>query len=289
MAQPAIDLNSWSAPHVERIALDLIDPNPQQPRKHFDQSRLDELAASIAQVGLLQPVTVTRAGGRYTLVMGESRVRASRQAGLRHIDAVIRDVAQDAFLLEAVVENTARENLNPMDEALAYVRLKDELGLTQEQIAAHVGKSRGHVSNLMRLVNLPPIAVRMLRHREISLGHAKVLLEVPDPVRLAEFAQRIPVEELSVRALEKIVGEYLQREQDRQRAQRLGHVLGQAPTGHNRPGPATPTRRGEVEDKLAQHFDTAAVVKVGKNRGSITLKFSGEQDLDRLLKILLGP
>ena len=192
--------------YFEEVAIDSIAPNPRQPRLTFDEEALEELAASIAEVGLLQPVVVRKLGpGRYELVMGERRMRASQRAGLEYIPAIVRETSDNDMLRDALIENLHRAQLDPLEEAAAYKQLLDDFGATHEQLAQRIGRSRPHISNTLRLLNLPPAVQKRIAAGVISAGHARALLGLDSPLAQERLAQRIVAEGLSVRTVEEIV------------------------------------------------------------------------------------
>jgi ParB family chromosome partitioning protein len=192
--------------YFEEVAIDSIAPNPRQPRVTFDEEALEELAASIAEVGLLQPVVVRKLGpGRYELVMGERRMRASQRAGLEYIPAIVRETSDNDMLRDALIENLHRAQLDPLEEAAAYKQLLDDFGATHEQLAQRIGRSRPHISNTLRLLNLPPVVQKRIAAGVISAGHARALLGLDSPLAQERLAQRIVSEGLSVRTVEEIV------------------------------------------------------------------------------------
>src|SRR5262250_2441047 len=192
--------------YFEEVAIGAITPNPRQPRHSFDEDALDELAASIQEVGLLQPVVVRRVmPGRYELIMGERRWRACQRAGLEHVPAIVRGTPDDELLREALMENLHREQLNPLDEAAAYQQLLDDFSVTHDELARKVGKSRPHISNTIRLLQLPPDVQRRVAAGVLSAGHARALLALADPQEQDRLAHRIVAEGLSVREVEEIV------------------------------------------------------------------------------------
>ncbi len=192
------------AGRVAEIDVESVRPNPYQPRKDFDETALDELAASVAQLGIIQPLTVRALGdGRYELISGERRLRASRRAGLKRIPAYIREADTEAMLEMAIVENVQREDLNPVEIALGYQRLMEEVGLTQEQVADKVGKSRSTVANILRLLKLPPRVLASLREGTLSSGHARTLVGIEDDDELLALHRQTLDEGLSVREVER--------------------------------------------------------------------------------------
>jgi ParB family chromosome partitioning protein len=192
--------------HYKEIAVSAVAPNPRQPRRAFDEEALDELAESIRQVGLLQPVVVRAAGpGRYELIMGERRWRAAQRAGLTEIGAIVKQTQDDDLLRDALIENLHRQQLDPLEEAAAYQQLLDDFGATHEELARKIGRSRPHISNTLRLLNLPPAVQKRVAAGVLSAGHARALLGVENPEAQERLAGRIVAEGLSVRAVEEIV------------------------------------------------------------------------------------
>src|SRR6266513_1840939 len=192
--------------YLEEVAIGAITPNPRQPRQSFDEDSLEELAASIREVGLLQPVVVRKVmPGRFELVMGERRWRACQRAGLEHVPAIVRGTPDDELLREALMENLHREQLNPLEEAAAYQQLLDDFAATHDELARKVGRSRPHISNTIRLLQLPGPVQRRVAAGVLSAGHARALLGVEEPEAQEELATRIVAEGLSVRATEELV------------------------------------------------------------------------------------
>ena len=200
------------APHAvpgayfEEVAIAAVTPNPRQPRQAFDDGALDELAASVREVGLLQPVVVRKVmPGHYELIMGERRWRACQRAGLERVPAIVREAPDDDLLRDALIENLHREQLNPLEEAAAYQQLLDDFGATHEELAGKIGRSRPHISNTLRLLSLPPAVQRRVAAGVLSAGHARALLGLEDRQAQEHLAHRIVAEGLSVRAVEEIV------------------------------------------------------------------------------------
>jgi len=256
--------------YFEEIPIGSITPNPRQPRQTFDEEALAELAASILEVGLLQPIVVRRvAAGQRELVMGERRWRASQQAGVGRIPAIVRVTTDDEMLREALMENLHREQLNPLEEAAAYQQLLDDFGATHDELARKVGRSRPHISNTLRLLNLSPTVQRRVAAGVLSAGHARALLSLEDPAAQDHLAHRIVAEGLSVRAVEEIVA--------------LG---GQAPAKQRRAptrAPQAPALK-DLAERLSDVFDTRVKVEVGKReKGKIVVEFASMEDLDRIV------
>jgi len=256
------------AAFLRQVPVDAIEPNPRQPRSSFDDDALAELTASVRAVGLLQPVVVReRAAGRYQLVMGERRWRASRAAGLAEIPAIVRSTPDDALLRDAVLENLHRQQLNPLEEAAAYRQLLDDFGATHDELAARLGRSRSQVTNTIRLLNLPLTVQRRVAAGVLSAGHARALLGLDDSEAQERLAARSVAEGLSVRSVEEAV-----RAGDpgpRQRAPRR---------------PSTPSSElAAVAAGLSEHLDTRVVVDLGRTKGRIVIEFGSLEDLRRIL------
>lgn len=254
------------------IPIERIERNPRQPRTVFDGDALKELADSITEVGLLQPIVV-RAMGKdsYELIMGERRWRASKLAGLKEIPAIVRSTQEDKLLLDALIENLQREQLNPLEEAAAYRQLLDDFGATHEQLAVRVGRSRTHVTNTLRLLKLPPRVQLRVSAGTITAGHARALLALDDPAAQERLADRIVAELLSVRAVEEIVA--------------VGDVKA-APA----PAPKVPRAKPDEEpalrhlaDRLSDRFETRVKVDFGRRKGRIVVEFATIDDLERII------
>jgi len=261
---------------VVDLNLDRIRLNPNQPRKSFDDHKLDELAESIRQNGILQPVLVRPVDGEsFELVAGERRFRAAVQAGLRSIPAVSR-VLNDRETLElALVENLQREDISPLECAEAYRRLLDEFGLTQDQVAERVGKSRSAVANTLRLLNLPLPIMESLERDEITEGHARALLSITDPDLQLDAWERIVKQGLSVREAER-----LSRVSGPSRMSKTGGVSRE--TRHRRPDP----NLADVEEKLRRYLGTKVSISRRGDKGSIDIEFYDDEDLMRIIDLL---
>jgi len=263
------ELPSPDGTYFEEIAIGAITPNPRQPRQNFDEVTLEELASSIQEVGLLQPVVVRRVmPGRYELIMGERRWRACQQAGLEHIPAIVRGTPDDELLREALMENLHREQLNPLEEAAAYQQLLDDFGATHDELARKVGRSRPHISNTIRLLQLPPAVQRRVAAGVLSAGHARALLAVTDPHEQERLAHRIVAEGLSVRAVEEIVA--------------LGGDQQAKPRRAAEKQPVAPALT-ELANRLSDAFDTRVKVELGRSRGKIVVEFASMEDLERIV------
>ena len=259
------------------IELAQIVPNPKQPRTDFDEEAVHELAASIRAVGVLQPVVVRRAGDEYQLVVGERRVRAARLAGLERIPAIVRDTDDGTMLRDALVENVHRQDLNPLEEAAAYRALLEDGGLTHEEVAAQVGKSRAAVTNALRLLTVAPGVQGRLRTGSISAAHARAIAAIEDHRAQERLAARIVAEGLSVRATEGIVagmagaGAALTTRAAKSRG---------ASAGARAPGIL------EVEKRLGDMLETRVRIDLSGKRGRIEIEFADMEDLDRIWRAL---
>ena len=258
----------------EEIPVASVRPNPKQPRTVFDSDALDELAASIEEFGLLQPIVVRPlARGEYELVMGERRLRASQQAGLSTIPAIIRRTEDHDLLRDALLENLHRAQLNPLEEAAAYQQLLEDFGCTQEELARRIKRSRPQISNTIRLLQLPTAVQRRVAAGVISAGHARALLALETTADMERIANRIVAENLSVRAVEELVA--------------VGEPGTQRHPRTHRPKQATPEAL-ELQDALTDALDTRVTVTSSGRRGKIVIEFAGLEDLNRLKDILLS-
>ena len=258
------------------IPLDAITPNPLQPRTSFDEEALAELVVSIREVGLLQPVVVRETGpGRYELVMGERRWRASQQAGTGTIPAIVRETNDDDMLRDALLENLHRQQLNPLEEAAAYAQLLEEFGATHEELAARIGRSRPQISNTLRLLQLPAPVQRRVAAGVLSAGHARAILGLPTPEAQEAMATRVVAEGLSVRGVEEAV--------------QLANAE-PAADGGTAPRPRArrpvPTKLAEVADRLSDRFETRVKVDLGRSRGKVTIEFATVDDLERIVAVI---
>jgi ParB family transcriptional regulator, chromosome partitioning protein len=270
-------------PILTEIAVAEISPNPNQPRIHFDEESLGELADSIAQLGLLQPVLVRRVPDGYQLIAGERRWRAARRAGLTTVPAVVR-VSDDVNAVEeALVENLHREDLTALEEAAAYLQLIEEFELTHDQVAHRIGKSRSSVTNTLRLLGLPPEVQRLLADGKLSAGHAKALLGTPDRALQERLATLAVAEGWSVRTMEEVVRtggvqpEEASPSDDSPPPSPRG-LTGGAPARLRPPGLL------ELEELLAAHLDTRVGVQMGSKRGKMTVEFADLEDLERIYR-----
>jgi ParB family transcriptional regulator, chromosome partitioning protein len=283
------------------VPISHIKPNAFQPRNHFDEESMSSLAASIREVGLLQPVLVREVDGEeesYELIAGERRWRAARRAGLQTIPVLVQPDTGDVTSLEqALVENLHREDLNVLEEAAAYQQLIDEFGLTHEQVAKRMGKGRATVTNTLRLLQLPAGAQRALAERTISAGHARALLGTPDRTLQEKLVEQITSEGLTVRAVEEIVrGVAPVREVPSQAspAPEESVELGGTTVGTTTPGTHRPPRKlpepgvVELEDLLSTYLNTRVKVDIQNRRGRLVVEFATLEDLERIYRAMVG-
>jgi len=262
-----------------------VSPNPNQPRRHFDEESLTELSASISEMGVLQPILVRPAdGGTFELIAGERRWRAAQRAGLATIPAIVRLTDDASSVEQALVENLHREDLTALEEAAAYQQLLDEFGLTHDQVATRVGKSRSAITNSLRLLGLPPAVQHLLADGQLSAGHARALLGTPDRARQEQLAREAAVGGWSVRMVEDAVRS--------ESAPEIDPVP-------NTPEPTTVDGAGltpstrlrppgllELEHLLAEHLDTRVSVQMTAKRGRVTIEFADLEDLERIYRVM---
>ena len=279
-AGPVIDLDAPPAAQEARadaegtvvgrlslIPVARIAPNGRQPRQDFDEEALEELAASIREVGLLQPIVVRSVGGEdYELIMGERRWRAAQLAELTEIPAIVRETSDDAMLRDALLENLHREQLHALEEAAAYTQLLNDFGCTHDELAGRVGRSRSHITNTIRLLSLPPTVQRRVAAGVLTAGHARALLGFPTESQQEQIAARIVAEGLSVRAVEELAALAEPEKPARRRSPRL------APPGLE-----------DVASRLSERFETRVKVEMGRSKGRITVEFASFDDLERIV------
>lgn len=263
---------------LREVAVANIRPNPHQPRHHFDEESLSALAASIRELGVLQPPLVRALGdGAYELIAGERRWRAAKRAGLTTIPVLVREADDLSSLEQAVVENLHRQDLNPLEEAAAYTQLIEDFSLTHDQLATRVGKSRAAITNTLRLFQLPPSIQRLVAEGQLSAGHARTLLGTPDRAFQESLAKRVVTEGLSVRATEEAV-----------RA-RTGSLEGGGPReGRGAPGLRQPGMH-ELEELLSEHLETRVRVEEGAKKGRVVIEFADLDDLERIYRAMTEP
>jgi len=269
-SEPIAD-GSWFA----ELPVNQITPNPDQPRHTFDDEALDELAASVGEVGLLQPIVVRATGpAKYEIVMGERRWRASQRAGRETIPAIVRATDNGDMLRDALLENLHRVQLNPLEEAAAYQQMIDDFGLTQEELGDRVKKSRPHVSNTIRLLRLPAGVQRRVAAGVLSAGHARALLALEDSAAQEQLAARIVAEGLSVRATEEAVT------LAQTRPDKVKRTI--------QPAEPQDEQQAAAEAVLTELLDTRVHVRGGKTHGTITIDYADSDDLARLVTTMTG-
>jgi ParB family chromosome partitioning protein len=255
------------------VPISSIFPNPRQPRTVFDEDALNELIASIKEIGILQPPVVRRVSeGRYELIMGERRLRAAKAAGLTTIPVIIRQTPDNELLREALIENIHRSQLNPLEEAAAYAGLLTDFGCTHDELATKLGRSRPLITNMLRLLNLPPTVQRKVAAGVISAGHARALLGLSDEKEIEKLANRIVAEGLSVRATEEIVAIAGPAKKSGKKKVKVG-ISGTALAS---------------AELLSDYLDTRVSIEQGKGKGKITIEFSGNEDLQRIVDLIEG-
>jgi ParB family chromosome partitioning protein len=257
----------------DEVDIDLIKPNPRQPRKHFDQEALNELIASIREIGILQPPVVRRtSNGVFELIMGERRYRAAKAAGLKTIPVIIRQTADNDLLREALIENIHRSQLNALEEAAAYSQLLNDFSCTHEELAQKLGRSRPLISNTIRLMNLPTSVQSKVASGEISAGHARALLGLSDAQMIESLAKRIISEGLSVRAVEELISQ----KSPKNTKKKIKTVT------------SSVVEFNEISDRIGDALDTRVSIQGSIKKGTIVIEFAGAEDLKRISKTIEG-
>lgn len=260
---------------LRMVGIDEIRANPQQPRQHFDEEALAALAASIAEVGVLQPILLRPASsGGYVLIAGERRWRAAQRAGLTALPALVREADNAGALAQAIVENVQREQLNPLEEAAAYNQLIEDFALTHDDVARRIGKSRATVTNMLRLLQLPASIQRFVRDGTLRMGHARALLGTPDRAFQEQLARRVIAEELSVRAVEDAIRE-------RSGSDDPETIAAKRPSARLRPPGLL-----ELEELLSDYLDTRVSVSMNDRRGKVSIEFATLEDLERIYRVM---
>ncbi|WP_315104356.1 ParB/RepB/Spo0J family partition protein [uncultured Microbacterium sp.] len=269
-AAPETELEAVPGIHLIQVDPQAIVPNPRQPRTHFNPEDLAELVHSVREFGVLQPVVVRKnSDGEYELIMGERRTRAAREAGLEAIPAIVRDTADEDLLRDALLENLHRSELNPLEEASAYQQLLDDFGITQEELATRIGRSRPQISNTIRLLKLPVPVQQRVAAGVLTAGHARAILSVDSPEAMQRLADKVVNEDLSVRATEE--------------------AAKSQPSAGRTPKPTPGARRAyldEVAGKLGDRLNTRVRISLGARKGQVTIDFASIQDLNRILEEL---
>lgn len=281
---------------LREVPIGSIKPNPRQPRVNFDDDTMASLAASIKELGVLQPVLVRQIGSEaaddFELIAGERRWRAARRAGLQSIPVLVQTADETASLEQALVENLHRQDLNVLEEASAYQQLIEEFGYTHDHVAKRVGKSRAAVSNILRLLQLPSAVQRLLADGQITPGHARALLGTPDRAYQEALAKAVVADGLTVRAVEDLVREHT--EAGERAAEGEGSDSDQStPVNGNHPPIATVRRLPppgilELEELLSGHLNTRVKVDLTSKRGKVIVEFATLEDLERIYKLMIG-
>ncbi|ARK32919.1 ParB/RepB/Spo0J family partition protein [Halalkalibacter krulwichiae] len=255
---------------VEQVAINELRPNPYQPRKTFTEEAISELAESIEEHGILQPIIARRSIKGYEIVVGERRFRAAQLAGLKEVPVVIKELDEQKMMELALIENIQREDLNPIEEAIAYQKLMDHLSVTQEQLAERVGKSRPHIANHLRLLNLPEVVQQFISDGNLSMGHGRALLGLKNKEKLAVLIEKIIKEKLSVREVEELVNQLNDRvsRETKRKKNALSPFL------------------KERQDVLRTRLGTSVSIKPGKKKGKIEIDYFSEDDLERIVQLL---
>lgn len=254
-----------------QVPVDHVKPNPSQPRRRFDDTAIDELAASIAAVGVLQPVVVSPDEGEYVLIAGERRWRAAKKAGLATIPAVVRGFSPESNLVEALVENLQRQDLSPLEEAHAFRQLMEDFGMSQEQVAIRVGKSRPAVSNTIRLLQLPGPIQTLVDSGKLSAGHARALIGLEDARYAQYLADRAVAESWSVRQMEEAVK--ARREME-------------SPDKPNSVRQIRPVQIIELERRLSEHLGARVKISYRNEKGKLEIRFASVEELERIYRIM---
>lgn len=276
---PSTDTSEVEAKDVVTVSINKIIPNPHQPRSNFNQEGLEELAASIKEHGVVQPIAVRVADKKFELIVGERRWRAAKIAGLEEIPAVILTLDDRQMAEVALIENIQREDLNPMEEAYAFHRLVTDFNLTQEELAQRVGKSRSFIANMIRLIKLPPLVQEMVRVNKLSAGHARCILSIDSPQDQSKLIDEILDKQLSVRQTENIVKSFMKNKEEknnqtvkRREKLKLSPIL------------------MEIEEQMRQRLGTKVSIKPlegKKDKGKIEINYYSDDDLERIREILI--
>jgi ParB family transcriptional regulator, chromosome partitioning protein len=255
---------------VQEVSVKELRPNPYQPRKVFDQKAIDELKESIQEHGILQPILARKSIKGYEIILGERRFRAASEAGLKTVPVIVKDYSEEKMMEVALIENLQREDLNPVEEAQAYQKLIDHLKLTQEELASRVGKSRPHIANHIRLLQLPKPVLDLLSNGMITMGHGRALLGLKKKSKMQQVVQRITEDGLNVRQLEKLI-------QD---------INMNVSRGTKKKTAQTNVFFKEKESSLRDRFGTSVSIKKSKRKGKIEIEFFSQDDLERILDLL---
>lgn len=253
---------------IEEIQVTECRSNPYQPRKTFDPDTIEELKKSILEYGIIQPLIVRKSIKGYEIVVGERRYRAAKEAGLKSVPAIVKDLSDEKMMELALLENLQREDLSPIEEAYAYSNLMNELHITQEELSQRLGKSRSHIANMTRLLSLPERVITMIDDGELSMGHGRALLGLNDKDKIPAVAQKIKKEKLNVRQVEKLIAD-----------------LNEKPI-KKKEKPKKDIFLQERESQLREYLGTAVTIHRGKRKGKIEIEFYNDDDLERIMEVL---
>ncbi|WP_173918110.1 ParB/RepB/Spo0J family partition protein [Halobacillus sp. Marseille-Q1614] len=260
------DLNAKDDEQLEEVKVRECRPNPYQPRKYFTEEALEELANSIKEHGILQPLIVRKSIKGYELIAGERRYRAAKQAGLETVPVIVREMTDNQMMEVALLENLQRENLTPVEEAQAYQNLMVKLGMTQDELSKRLGKSRSHIANLVRLLNLSPEVIEKINQGTLSMGHGRALLGLKNEDKITLVVEKIERDKLNVRQVEKLIVELNERK----------------PRQKKKPAEKDIFIK-EREETLKERLGTGVTIHKGKRKGKIEIEFSDQEDLERIL------
>jgi len=262
------DIEQESEESIQEISISECRPNPYQPRKTFDPDTIEELKESIIEYGIIQPLIVRKSIKGYEIVVGERRYRAAKEAKLKKIPVIIKDLSDEKMMELALLENLQREDLTPIEEAHAYSNLMNELKITQEELSKRLGKSRSHIANIVRLLSLPEKVITAINDGDLTMGHGRALLGLRDEEKIIAVVNKIKKEKLNVRQVEKLIVQLNEKPVKKKEMPKKDIFL------------------QERESKLRNYFGTAVKIQRGKRKGKIEIEFYNDDDLDRILEVL---
>jgi len=279
---PGGDGNSSAGRKIVELSLDEVQPNPGQPRREFDQDKLEKMAQTILKYGIIQPILVVESDDMYKIIAGERRYKAAKLAGLETIPAEICDYSRDQYMEIALIENLQREDLNPIEEGVAYQQLIETFHLTQDEVAQRLGRSRSAITNTIRLLALPEKIKQEIIAGRLTQGQARPLLSLQNEIEQQEYAQKIINEKLTARQVEKIV-------QDRKEKNKSEDISRDKQEVKIKNNDLKDVILLEMEEKLRRVFGTKVSIKAGKNEGKVEFLYYNDDDLERLLQLFLNP
>lgn len=262
------EIGEYEEDAIEEISIAECRPNPYQPRKSFQPEAIEELKNSIIEYGIIQPLVVRKSIKGYEIVVGERRFRAAKEAGLKTVPAIVKDLTDERMMELALLENLQREDLTPIEEAQAYSNLMKELKITQEELSRRLGKSRSHIANIVRLLTLPEQIIAYINDGELTMGHGRALIGLKEKTKLLPLANKIRKEKLNVRQVEKLVTELNESKKVKKTAPKKDIFL------------------QEREAVLQERLGTAVNIKRGKQKGKIEIEFHSNEDLERIIEML---